>query len=1456
MRFLVLGPLEVTEEGGDPLAIAGSKERMILACLIARAGRVVPVDELIEELWGEQPPRTPEKTLVSYVSRLRRDLQSRRTAGSKSDLIVYRADGYSLERDGHEIDAVDFERLAGEGHRSLDEGRIAEADHVLEAALGLWRGDAYQGYRYTAFGATEADRLDELRRTAVEDLIESRLSRSDPGQLVPELEAMVREEPLRERRWAQLMVALYRAGRQAEALRAFTRARDVLVGQLGVEPGPELQRLQAAILAHEPELERARPLDTDAARPTAVCPYKGLARFEAVDAEYFFGREQVVAEAVGHLAQGRFLAFVGPSGSGKSSLLRAGLVHSLEAGALPNSDRWSTAVIRPGNHPLAALGRAVEGDQQPSLLAVDQFEELFTACSDLVERTAFIDAITDAATATDGRTTIVLAMRADFYGRCAEHRALASLLASHQILVGPMDADELRRAIELPAQRTGLIVEDGLVDSLVSDTVDQPGGLPLLSTALLELWTHRRDRTLRLDDYLRAGGVEGAVARLAEEAFGRLDAEAQAAAKRILLRLAAPGERAEVVRRQAPLSEFDLDRDADATRAMDAFTQARLVTLAEGTVEVAHEALLREWPRLRTWLEEDAEGRKLRRNLTVSVHTWEEGGRDEADLYRGARLTAALEWAEPHEADLNELERQFLRASRTASEGEAVRARRTNRRLRGLLAGVAVLLVASLVIGDLALSQRNGARTTAAIADAGRLASRSLVEKDPAVALILAREAVDIHDSAETRSALFTALERTPAITDRMYAPGAPSPTAGTTKWIALSPDGETLAIGGAGPAIQFFDAVQLAFIGGVEVGSGTEHATFSPDSKTLVVATAGGEIESVDVATRTERGHIRTEGAVEVIAFSPDETKLVTAENLRGREYLVPRDPVTLESTAQKRLTPGPQDRTGGIPRFPFFSMAFTPNGRSLITTSDQGPTVLWNADRLTEVHSFEIPGEGVAVSPGGPIAAIIANDDQRFEGDVSFLNLRTDKVRAGSGGHHGPFNTQYEATGLAFTPDGRSVITVGNDSRLLVWDVASASVRETLESASGLPLRGPAMSPDGTTAFTTDQNGAVVVWDLSGNRRMGRSFSAGSGATVGGPSGGWPFFAMSPDGRLLAVISWPRDRAGTIRLIDTSDLHVIKRILYAKSTPEGLAFSPDSTTLAVGSVTYSDDRTQVQSYVRYWDVDSGRPITSDLPGIPPGVELWVLAYAPDGSTLAGAGPVYPTKDATLDEASGRVYLWSTAASGQLPDSFETPVGRPVAGPLNFTPDGSLLIVPMGFDDGAFLSWDTQARAIVETTPSVDGGVYAADISNDGRTLVTGAIDGIVRLWDVASRAAIGTPLTGLKPFAMSVDMSPDGSTVVGADDLGHVLLWDVTTGTVIAGPLPGPSSQEAVTASFTSQGRNVVVVSATGSAWRWDVDPSDWETRACELAGHSLTLQEWQQFLPDRPYHATCGP
>ena len=239
MRFLVLGPLEVIDDGGQPIPIAGAKERTILAHLIANVDRVVPTDDLTDALWGEDPPRTAERTIRSYVSRLRRALEPG-SGREPTEILRTRSDGYELMAAGPEIDAVRFEQLAGEGHRFLESGNPEEADRVLEQALDLWRGAAYQEYRYVGFGGSEGQRLEELRRAAIEDRFDARLANGDAGSLVADLEGMVREEPLRERRWGQLMVALYRAGRQAEALQAFTRARAVLVDELGIEPGPDL----------------------------------------------------------------------------------------------------------------------------------------------------------------------------------------------------------------------------------------------------------------------------------------------------------------------------------------------------------------------------------------------------------------------------------------------------------------------------------------------------------------------------------------------------------------------------------------------------------------------------------------------------------------------------------------------------------------------------------------------------------------------------------------------------------------------------------------------------------------------------------------------------------------------------------------------------------------------------------------------------------------------------------------------------------------------------------------------------------------------------------------------------------------------------------------------------------------------------------------------------------------
>jgi Protein kinase domain len=464
----------------------------------------------------------------------------------------------------------------------------------------------------------------------------------------------------------------------------------------------ELRAAQADLTSSVVDLQQALGrVEADTAAAEQVCPYKGLASFDVADADSFFGREQLVAELVARLPGATLLGVVGPSGSGKSSIVRAGLSAALASGALPGSQDWTQAVIRPGEHPLDELARARRGSSGANLLlVVDQLEEVFTLCRDEAERMVFLDALTRPAP----HETVVIATRADFYGRFAALPALATQLADNHVLVGPMKPEDLRRAIELPARRAGLRIEPALVDALAADVVDEPGGLPLLSTALVELWQHRDGRTLRLETYRESGGVRGAVARIAEEAYEDFTPEQRETARGILLRLASvEGDTA--TRRRAPLAELELDTNEDARRVVTVLTDSRLVTVSEEALEVAHEALLREWPRLREWLEEDAEGRRLHGHVIRAAREWDDAGRDDAELYRGARLAAALDWAADHDSELNELERSFLAESREAAEAEDRRIRRTNRRLRLLLAGASVCLVAALAAGSFAVLQ-------------------------------------------------------------------------------------------------------------------------------------------------------------------------------------------------------------------------------------------------------------------------------------------------------------------------------------------------------------------------------------------------------------------------------------------------------------------------------------------------------------------------------------------------------------------------------------------------------------------------------------------------------------------------------------------------------------------------------------------------------------------------------
>ena len=348
-----------------------------------------------------------------------------------------------------------------------------------------------------------------------------------------------------------------------------------------------------------------------------ICPYQGLEAFDEEHAEFFFGRERDVQRLVEKLKTTRFLAVLGASGSGKSSLVRAGLIPALRAGALPHSEAWTICVFKPGSRPLTSLTakllhlssgkHAMQStldemakDERTLHLAVafaladipagrilwviDQFEEVFTLCSDEKERASFLGNLIYAASIPDGQSTVLLTMRADFLPKCADWPELATLVASQQFLVSPMDADMLRQAIEEPARRVTLGFDPGLVDTILGDVASEPGALPLLEHALLELWKRRRDHTLTLDGYRESGGVKGAIAKTAEETFRNFSAEEQAIVRRIMLRLTKLGEGTEDMRRRARIDEIVItSSEASAVeRVIEAMADARLITTTWG----------------------------------------------------------------------------------------------------------------------------------------------------------------------------------------------------------------------------------------------------------------------------------------------------------------------------------------------------------------------------------------------------------------------------------------------------------------------------------------------------------------------------------------------------------------------------------------------------------------------------------------------------------------------------------------------------------------------------------------------------------------------------------------------------------------------------------------------------------------------------------------------------------
>ncbi|ANZ39853.1 hypothetical protein BBK82_31220 [Lentzea guizhouensis] len=798
---------------------------------------------------------------------------------------------------------------------------------------------------------------------------------------------------------------------------------------------------------------------------TGKGPYPGLSAYEVEDADRFFGREALIANIAGRLGGRRFVAVFGPSGSGKSSVLRAGLVPHLPG---------PVVVFTPGAHPLeecavhlsARLGFSApeafrELKEDPGslgvlvrqalaagpadaqlVLVVDQFEEVFTLCRDADERVAFLTALITAAHGEQSRCRVVIGVRADFYARCTLHADLVAAWQDAMVTVTPMSADELRRAITGPARTAECTVEGALVTTLVAETHGEAGVLPLLSHALLETWRRRQGNTLTVAAFDAAGGIRGALVQTAEATFDALDQHQQEAARALFLRLCALGDGTEDTKRRVTLTEID-----DVT-VLDELTDARLVTRTQDDVEITHEALIRAWPRLSGWLAEDRDGQRLHRELTDATATWERHGRDPDSLLRGARLTAVADWAWDANAPLNKAEQRFLDESVAADERAYTRQRRSRHRRRATVLLQAALLTAVLVIDGAAVQSTidGSGNRNAELAEWAVTEAVKMRDTAPSMAAYVALAGYRLDPTQRAGTTLVSTLAT--ATSERLAAPhkvltdyGLPSFTGGRN----------------SGKQVRGTALLVDRQLRNMDMYLNVTHASMSAGGQLFALV---DDQQVVRLSDRTTHRTVATlPGRFTRTAFDViSSRRLLAAEEEGGTTVLWD---VTNSSAPQRGATiPGAR----GI---------FT--GYYLVTV-EQDIVRVWDVDKPAEPQmrlEARVPNASSAVVADAGADLVVGT----ATGELQLWELGEHPARpfAVVQAHSGPI------TAISASSDGRTVITAG-EGKITPWYRNS---EERLTKGADLDSRTPTTvallwAPDGSSLLAVDEDNNEYQWHL----------------------------------------------------------------------------------------------------------------------------------------------------------------------------------------------------------------------------------------------------------------------------------------------------------------------------------------------------------------------------------------
>lgn len=1247
--------------------------------------------------------------------------------------------------------------------------------------------------------------------------------------------------------------------------------------------------------------------------PEPENPYKGLKAFQVADEHQFYGREKLIEKLLSRLQEqgdhSRFLAIVGPSGSGKSSLVRAGLIPALWRGGLPGSEKWFIADMIPGSRPLDELEIALLkiASEQPShlmeqlerdghgllraaqlilpddgtelLLVVDQFEELFTLVDHEGRRAQFMDLIVEAVEDPRSRVRVVVTLRADFYDRPLQYPGFGELMQSRIETVLPLSAEELERAIARPVESIGVNFEEGLVASIIEDVHYQPGALPLMQYALTELFDDRSNHTLTREAYLNLGGSVGALAKRVDEIYMELDEEGRAEVRQMFLRLVTLGEGVEDTRRRVPRSELlaigdDLDR---MDELIDLYTASRLLSsdidpgTRSPTVELAHEAILREWERFKEWLAESREDIRLQRALALAAAEWRAADRDPSFLLRGTRLGQFENWSERSSLVLTIREKKFLRASLEAAEEEQQekeaqieRELEAAKGLRRRAIYLAVALVAAVGLAlaagvfarqatssaelaqknlDLAhvantqvVAESNIRATAEAIAiDEANIArareiaafARANIQSDPELGVLLALASLDVTRTGEAESTLHQALQNLRL--EKVF--GEPGQDFIKQPWsIEYSPDGEMLVTGHIDGVVKVWSVET-----GEELLSWQAHARWIPvlaismDGRLLATGSFNAEVkvwdliaslevgEPVDVLTITDHPEKITD-----LSFSPLGTQLATASEDGAAMIWDLNDGSLVLDLSTSNSGPA--------------SIEFSPSGTVIATGGDDGTVGFWDVSTGNQLAEYEAEFHTLFESKYNPQGTLLAVAN--IDGGVWSLEIDPD-TSLPTGREffrvpsfcHGGFN------GIEWTPDGRRLAGGCQTGILLVRDALTGEEVLRLSEGIGAPSQvaigpgcvGPPESPAewcGMRLASAHAGGAIRLWNLAPS--ASREILTVSGIYAYFTENGDHLITLTPlgfDGKIDFGPEGPKDMTGHIwKLPNISEASGS----YVSSLPsDTFTFSRAESGIQNGYL--NTDGTRVVNV----DFDNNIYIRESLTGeliseFPSQSHIrtnWGIAVDSSGSRVATA----------LLDGTVRIMSAETGADLLVLD------GQFIAPRLSFSTDDKWLAT--GGMVGATKVWDSYSGELVHSLSGHNDPARQIAFSPNGSLLATGYQDATAKIWDLSSGEELWT-LSGYSSAVSPMSFSPNGEILAVASAAGEVRLVNVASGEEIATLTEGDRIPP-FTMQFSPDGRRLVV----GDLGRWTrvfiVPIDDLVELARGRVTRSLSDAECQQYL-----------